>query len=239
MLKTTVDFIDNKPFINVDGKIYSPLAYTTYFDECGEWSDFIKSGYKMFFVNVSFTDLPINNVTGFTPFRTGVFETATPDYSGFDEIVHSIIEDCPDALIFPRINISMPRKWVEENLYETVSTPIGARESLFSEAFKRDGAELLKKLISHIRCADYADRIAGYQLCGGATQEWIHHDLFGSFSEMGMEKFRKWVQVKHGIKDFKAPVKMILKTTFFQKKQGFITNSAVRKTPKPLNTLQG
>ena len=146
MLKTAVDFIDNKPFINVDGKICSPLAYTTYFDECGEWKDFIAHGYRMFFVNVSFTDLPINNVTGFTPFRTGIFETDIPDYSQFDKIVQSIIEDCPDALIFPRINIAMPRKWIKENPYETVNTPTGSRESLFSEAFKRDGAELLKNL---------------------------------------------------------------------------------------------
>lgn len=215
MLKTAVDFIDNKPFINVDGKICSPLAYTTYFDECGEWKDFIAHGYRMFFVNVSFTDLPINNVTGFTPFRTGIFETDIPDYSQFDKIVQSIIGDCPDALIFPRINIAMPRKWIKENPYETVNTPTGSRESLFSEAFKRDGAELLKKLISHIRCADYADRIAGYQLCGGATQEWIHHDLFGSFSEMGMEKFRKWVQLKHGIKDIKVPVKNDFENNLF------------------------
>lgn len=207
MLKTTVRFINNKPLINVDGKLYSPLAYTTYFDECGEWTDFIKRGYKMFFVNISFTDLPINNATGFTPFRTGVFETATPDYTEFDRIVRSIIADCPDALIFPRINISMPRKWIKENSYETVITPTGARESLYSDAFMRDGAELLKILLTHIRNADYADRIAGYQLCGGTTQEWFHHDLFGSFSDMGMEKFRKWVFNKYGIKNIKTPGK--------------------------------
>ena len=56
MLKSKITFVDNKPFIEINGNLHAPLAYTTYFDECGEWSDFIKSGYKMFFVNVSFTD---------------------------------------------------------------------------------------------------------------------------------------------------------------------------------------
>ena len=119
MLKTHIEYKNGKPFINIDGELHYPLAYTTYFDECGEWSDFIKSGYRMFFVNVSFTDLPINNSSGFTPFRTGVFDSEIPDYSEFDEIVGSIVAECPDALIFPRINIAMPRKWLKENPYET------------------------------------------------------------------------------------------------------------------------
>ena len=208
MLKSKIRFIDNKPFVEINGVSHSPLAYTTYFDECGEWSDFIKSGYRMFFVNVSFNDLPINNITGFSPFLKGVFESDVPDYSDFDEIVKGIISECPDALIFPRIHISMPRKWVSENTFETVETLNGGpRESLFSEKFRCDGAELLKELLTHIRYADYSGRIAGYQLCGGTTQEWIHHDLFGSYSEMGMKRFSEWCLEKHGIRSIRIPEK--------------------------------
>ena len=207
-MKTKVEFVNGKPAVNADGKLYAPLAYTTYFDECGEWSDFIGCGYKMFFVNVSFTDLPINNITGFTPFLTGVFEGDVPDYSGFDGYVRGILSMCPDALIFPRINISMPLKWVSKNTYETVRTPNGgARESVFSDLFMRDGAYLLNELVSHIRSADYSENIAGYQVCGGTTQEWIHHDLFGSYSEMGMKKFREWVLSEYGTENIKIPEK--------------------------------
>lgn len=208
MLKTKIQFVNGNPMIDINGELHPPLAYTTYFDECGEWSDFVKKGYKIFFVNVSFTDLPINNVTGFTPFRTGVFESDIPDYSEFDGFVKRIVSECPDALIFPRINIAMPRKWIQENPYETVITKNGgARESLYSDAFMRDGAELLKTLVSHIRSADYAERIAGYQLCGGTTQEWMHHDLYGSFSDMGMKKFSEWAKRKYGIENIKIPDK--------------------------------
>ena len=206
MLNSKIQFIDGRPFLNIEGEAYSPLAYTTYFDECGKWTDFIEAGYKIFFVNISFTELPINNLTGFSPFRTGVFETEAPDYSEFEETVHRILTECPDAFIFPRIHISMPRKWVECNLYETVKTPNGgSRESLFSDKFRRDGAELLKEVLCHIKNSDYSHRIAGYQLCGGTTQEWIHHDLFGSFSEMGTKKFKEWALNKHGIKNVKPP----------------------------------
>ncbi len=207
ILKSEIKFLNDRPMIIINGKPHSPLAYTTYFDECGEWSDFIKSGYRMFFVNVSFNDLPINNITGFSPFLKGVFETDTPDYSEFDGIVSSIISVCPDALIFPRIHISMPRKWLKNNPSETVETESGCRESLYSDLFMQDGAELLKTLVSHIRNSDYADRIAGYHLCGGTTQEWIHPDLFGSYSDMGMKKFREWAYKKYVIKNIKTPDK--------------------------------
>lgn len=196
-MKSEIKFKNGKPYISVNGELHAPLAYTTYFEEKGEYSDFIRSGYKMFFVNVSFTDLPINNFTGFTPFRTGVFEKNIPDYTEFDGTVNRILSQCPDAMIFPRINIAMPRKWIKNNPYETVETPTGRRESFCSDLFRRDGAELLKELVSHIRTADYSGRIAGYQLCGGTTQEWMHHDLFGSFSEMSLKKFRVWMKEKY------------------------------------------
>ena len=191
--------------ISIDGELRSPVAYTTYFDECGEWSDFINSGHRIFFVNISFTDLPINNTTGFTPFRTGVFEGDTPDYSEFESTVHKILSECPDALIFPRINIAMPRWWINSHPDETVSTPSGARESLFSDLFLRDGERLLREMLKHFRSSDYSHRIAGYQLCGGTTQEWFHHDLFGSISPMGMDKFRKWAQEEYGIENIEIP----------------------------------
>ncbi|MBR4050891.1 MAG: hypothetical protein IKK09_10390 [Clostridia bacterium] len=200
-MTSSIEFQHGRPYIKIDGELYAPLAYTAYFEECAEYSDFIASGYRMFFVNVSFTDLPINNVTGFTPFLTGIFEGDSPDYNEFDGTVNRILDECPDAFIFPRINIAMPRKWIEAHLDETVETPTGRRESLYSDLFKYDGSELLKKLVSHIRNAPYADRVAGYQLCGGTTQEWMHHDLSGSFSDMGLQKFRLWMKEKYDITD--------------------------------------
>ncbi|MBR6634412.1 MAG: hypothetical protein IKL41_02150, partial [Clostridia bacterium] len=198
-MTSSIEFRHGRPYIKIDEELHAPLAYTAYFEECAEYSDFIASGYRMFFVNVSFTDLPINNVTGFTPFLTGVFEGDSPDYNEFDGTVNRILNECHDAFIFPRINIAMPRKWIEAHLDETVETPTGRRESLYSDLFKYDGAELLKKLVSHIRNAPYADRVAGYQLCGGTTQEWMHHDLSGSFSDMGLQKFRLWMKEKYDI----------------------------------------
>ncbi len=202
---SSLEFKNEKPYICIDGALHYPLAYTTYFEECGEFSDFIKAGYKMFFVNVSFTTLPINNVSGFSPFKTGVFEGDVPDYGEFDGVVRKILTECPDAFIFPRINVAMPRKWIAENTDECVLTSSGLREALWSEKYLTDGAGLLATLLSHIRSVDYSHRIAGYQICGGTTQEWMHHDMAGSFSEKGLEKFRLWMKEEYNA-DYVPPI---------------------------------
>ena len=207
MLKTQIRFHNQRPWLLVDNTLHAPLGYTTYFEECGAFSDFIQRGYRIFFINVSFTASPINNVTGFSPFLYGVYDEDEPNYAPFDCQIMQILKECPDALIFPRINISMPKRWVEKNPHETVITPSGSRESLFSDAFLRDGATLLTDLVSHIRSAGYSGRIAGYQLCGGATQEWFPHDLSGSYSRPGIRKFRQWSEQRYPQSNLEPPKK--------------------------------
>lgn len=187
---------NNLPYLYVDGNLCYPMAYTTYFEECGDFEGFIDKGYRMFFVNVSFTTLAINNANGFSPFLTGVFDGVTPDYSELDTTVQRILSKCSDALIFPRINIAMPSRWIEANESETVETPTGKRECMYSSAFRKDGETLLKELVSHIRSSFYSSNVAGYQLCGGTTQEWMHHDLSGSFSQKSLSLFEKWLKDK-------------------------------------------
>ena len=128
------------------------MAYTTYFEERSRYQDFVDAGYRIFFVNVSFTTAPINSNTGFSPFRIGAFENPeTPDYSEMEDAIENILRYCPDAVIFPRINISMPKWWIDSHPDDIVLTQRGGyREALFSEAFRRDGALLLRKLVRHI-----------------------------------------------------------------------------------------
>ena len=176
MLSSTIRRVDGRTELRIDGVLTPAAAYTTYFEERSCYADFVQAGYRIFFVNDSMTTLPINSaVTGFTPFRVGVFEDPErPDYSEFEDAVRKILRACPDAYIFPRIYVSMPRWWTVQNDEECIDAPKGGRrEFLGSEVFRRDGAALLRQIVSHIKAADYAPRIAGWQLCGGQTQEWF------------------------------------------------------------------
>ncbi|MBO7305034.1 MAG: hypothetical protein J6V09_07425 [Clostridia bacterium] len=210
MLKSFIKTKNGKPTLFIEDKPVAAMAYTTYFTERSCCEDFIKAGYRIFFVNASFTALPINSVaTGFTPFRIGIFEDpVNPDYSEFEPEVRKILKACPDAIIFPRLYVSMPSSWVSAHIDECVPTNKGGyRESLFSEAFRRDGEELIVRFINHIKESDYASRIGGWQICGGQTQEWFHHDYMGSLSESALLPFGKWVKEKFGDTEVKLPKK--------------------------------
>jgi len=200
MLNSEIKIQNGRPTLLIDGKPKSAMAYTTYFSERDAYRDFIEAGYRIFFINVSFTRSPINSNTGFTPFRVGVFEDPDmPDYSEFEREVYKLLRLCPDAVIFPRVYVSMPKWWIDSHPEEVVATERGGmREALFSDAFRRDAAELLRSLVRHIKKSDYASRIGGWQLCGGLTQEWFHHDYNGSLSPAAREPYRRWVKRTYG-----------------------------------------
>ena len=207
MLKSSIVCESGVPALFIDGRRETAMAYTTYFEERSCCKDFINAGYRIFFVNASFTVAPINNFTGFSPFRKGIFEDPeSPDYSEFEDAVHTILKECPDAVIFPRIYVSMPKWWVEMHPLDVVPTQKGGcREALFSESFRKDGSELIKRAVRHIRSSDYADRIGGWQLCGGQTQEWFHHDNHGSLGDAAKEPYKRWMKKHFGIDNANLP----------------------------------
>ena len=200
MIQSEIRVKNGRPVLYLNEAPATAMAYTTYFEERSDAAAFAAAGYRIFFVNLSFTSRPINNFTGFTPFRVGAFEDpAAPDFSEFEAAVRAILDACPDAVIFPRIYVSMPGSWVDTHPDEVIPTPKGGcREVLFSEAFRRDGAEYLRRTAEHIRRADYASRIGGWQICGGQTQEWFHHDLCGSLGPAAEKAYRAWLAEEYG-----------------------------------------
>ena len=139
MLKSKLMVKNGKPSLYIDDRQTAAIAYTTYFEERSCYEDFINAGYRIFFVNASFTESPINSYgTGFTPFSVGIFEDPkNPDYSEFEAAVYKILRKCPDAIIFPRIYVSMPKWWVSQHPDEVIPTNKGGfREVLFSDVFR-------------------------------------------------------------------------------------------------------
>ncbi len=179
----------------IDGVLEPAMAYITYFDERTCCQDFARAGYTIFSVGASFTELPINPRSGFCPHDgVGIFQKkGKPDYSLFEENVRRILQACPNAKIFPRVYVSMPQWWVEENPDEVCTTVLGAkREALYSRKYREDGGAFLRQLIAHIQASSYADHIIGYQIAGGGTQEWFHFDSNGSLSGCTRDCYRAY-----------------------------------------------
>ena len=188
------------PVIAVNGSIIDSSAYLTYFTENARYKDFAAAGFRLFSVCAYFTALPFNEESGFTGARKGIFdEHYKPCYSEFDSDVAALLDECPDALIFPRIYISMPLWWIRENPAEVIETPTTpeGRELLFSEKFRTDGAELLNEFIKHVNSMPYRENIIGYQLTGGVTQEWFHFNRNGGICPNCFPYFRSFMTDMH------------------------------------------
>lgn len=196
MIKSKFIEKNGVPYFDINGEELPVAAYITYFEERNDYKRFTDAGFRIFSVTVSLSARPINTRSGFMPFLTGVFdEKGKPDFFGVDKSVRDIINICPNAYIFPRIYLCMPKWWCDENPDECIMTPKdGMRECLYSDKFREDGGIMLAELIAHINASDYADNILGYQISGGDTQEWLHLDgRNGSFGDVALPYFNRYL----------------------------------------------
>ncbi len=204
-----VDDCGGVPALFINGEPLPAAAYMTYLEEFNNYDKFARAGYNLFSVPVLFAGRWINaNETG-KPFTAGIFDKKdAPDYSALDASIEKIISACPGAYIFPRVNVSMPLWWIEENPDCLDGT--GRRESLFSDKFRETAAEMLRKTIEHISQSEYASHIVGYQIAGGNTEEWFHFDLNAGFCKNAEGAFNAYLKKKYpdckfaGIPDLSA-----------------------------------
>ncbi len=181
------------PTLFVNGEPFPAAAYMTYLEEYNNYSQFAQAGYRLFSVPVLFAGRWISATELFKPFHGGIFDTkGEPDFSTLDASVGRILDACPDAYIFPRVNMSMPQWWIEENPNCTDSS--GVRELLFSAEYRETAAGMLAQVIRHINESGYASHIVGYQLAGGNTEEWFHFDLNGGACKNAEKPFREYLQ---------------------------------------------
>ena len=102
---------NGRPQLCINGAIQDGLAYLTYLTENNRYTDFAKAGYRLFSVPVFFGFNHLNELSGLDVFKKGIFDNAEPDFSTFDEDIKQILSACPEAYIFPRVNVSLSREW--------------------------------------------------------------------------------------------------------------------------------
>ena len=194
-ISSKVDFLGGVPTLFINGKPYAGMAYITYNWENACYRSFADAGYRLFSLVAQFGDRFLNTVTGIHQFSRGFFaEKGKEDYSAFDTEVHKILDACPDALIFPRVNMGMPRWWDEENPDECCDTGYseGRRGCFSSRKWREDTKMFLRRFISHVCESDYAEHIFGYQIADGNTEEWFSWDQVGSNGKAARKGYAEW-----------------------------------------------
>ncbi|MBM3501384.1 MAG: hypothetical protein FJX74_22245, partial [Armatimonadetes bacterium] len=78
--------------------------------------------------------------------------------------------------------------------YETERKPC---PSWASEVWREDTAYALARYIEHVRSSPYADRVIGYHVASGTTEEWMYwganEGKYCDYSKPTLEAFRRWL----------------------------------------------
>jgi len=185
-------FIENKPIVG--------FAYMTYRTYNNRYADFAQLGCTLFSMPVFFGEQTINETTQIPPMAKGIFDEDTPDYALFDADVQKILDACPDAYIFPRVNLSLPKKWEIAYPEECCDFAYGEhpRACFSSDAWAEETKRLLGLFIDHIEASPFREHIFGYQLAGGNTEEWFPFDMRGSVGMRSREAFAAYC-TEHGL----------------------------------------
>ncbi len=191
MTTSSVERVGGVPTLHIDGVPVPGAAYLTYFPRRNRYGDFAAAGYRLFSLPLYFAEDTINQQSPCPPFDKGIFDTALPDFAHVDEEIGRILAACPEAYIFPRVNVNLPRAWEAAHPDELCDgSYFGEHRVCFaSDAWAEEVKRLLALLLSHMENAPYRDRIVGYQIAGGNTEEWFPLDPCGSSGKRAREKF--------------------------------------------------
>ena len=119
------------------------------------------------------------------PWWVGVNEF---DFSRFDQAMHLFKHQAPGAFAIPRVFVSAPEWWLQQNPDELCGFAPGVKrtsydapwqgtlhESFASEKWKNEMGEAFRQLIRHFKSSDYADEIIAIHLAGGIFGEWHNY----------------------------------------------------------------
>ncbi|MGN0867713.1 MAG: beta-galactosidase [Oligosphaeraceae bacterium] len=143
------------------------------------------------------------------------------DYAQFDSRMRNTLAVNPDAMVIVRLYLHAPLWWTAAHPEEVamVANPFdketppapfvwhqGRPVPSWASALWRDYTETgLRNMIQFIRESPYADRVAGFVLASGHTEEWMEWGSFdnrvGDYSRPAREAFRRWLTRKYGNDD--------------------------------------
>ena len=193
----------------INGEPQSGMAYAAYRTIPEVFEDFSQAGVKLFSISAT------PSASGYGKAKTSWLAPEKFDFSELDDRVMIILDKDADAYIFLRIALYAPRWWCEKYPDELVTYDPGNGNTVpfllkgkipvaswASELWREDTARALRKFIEHVETSAYADRIIGYHLVSGTTEEWIqwgsNEDHWTDYSPANLTAFREWLREKYG-----------------------------------------
>ena len=197
------------PTLFINGQPHNGMAWATYGPTPQVFRDFSQAGITLY----TFAATPTESGYGLS--RTAWTAPGQYDFSQLDERALMLLQENPDAYFFPRLYVHAPTWWSERHPGDTVLMDPGdgafvpfihsggkPAPSWASEAWRRDTIEGLRRLIAHVEASPYADRVIGYHIASGTTEEWMmwggNENQWVDFSPANTARFRTWLRDTYG-----------------------------------------
>ncbi|HAZ03390.1 MAG: hypothetical protein A2W90_00025 [Bacteroidetes bacterium GWF2_42_66] len=191
---------NGKPTVFVNEKAYFPMAFISYYPKQFRYRNMEQSGMRFFSLSITLGDrfVASHRKDKVSLGKKGIWDAPNSiDFDLFDKSINEILEVAPDSYIFPRIYCDSPSWWDSFHPAETNRTYDGfpQRQSFSSLVWRNETADVLRKIIRHIRQSLYSARIVGLHITAGNTEEASHHKFLGD-SDYGMAAqngFKQWL----------------------------------------------
>jgi hypothetical protein len=198
------------PALFINGQPHNGMAWATYGPTAEVFRDFTQAGVTLY----TFSGTPTE--AGYGLSKTTWTAPNQFDYAEFDQRVLMLLSVNPDAYFFPRLYLHAPKWWSESHPDDIVLTDPGDGKphpfihsggkpapSWASEAWRRDTVAALRRMIDHIEASPYADRVIGYHLASGTTEEWMmwggNENEWVDYSPVNVARFQQWLRDKYGV----------------------------------------
>ncbi len=196
--------------IDVDGKTIYPSAYMTYCMEQENIDDAKKNGIKFFMFPAYAGDEGINMSSGLRPFCDNFFKGyGEYDFTVVDEMLSMIAPTGDEEVyIIPRVCVEPPKWWQQMHPQEVARDFRGEalRECFASQKWREDMTVALKALIDHVESSKWKNRVIGYHIAAGGTEEWAYQaryavDQFYDYAQPNLRAYRSFLQEKYQTPD--------------------------------------
>lgn len=187
-MKSTLKRVNGSLKIDIDGKLYPPLAFKSFRPNEKNISEFYQAGVRLFTVLSS----GITSALGvpYSLFGESWIGEKIYDFSALDKQMDMFIANAPDAYFAPMIQLDT-RDWYLALHPEVPNSFTCLSQIAGDECWKKLASDYMKAAIRH--CEEkYGERIFGYFLLCGTTTEWFSSGDYEAPHPIKEEKYKEW-----------------------------------------------
>ena len=192
--------------IDLGNEVLMPVAYMSYAPLKENFDDMKANGVRLFMFPIYAGDEGINMESGLRPLCDNFFKGyGKYDFSMVDAVLEKLAPTGDeDVFVIPRICLEPPIWWQKMHPEEVARDSRGEaqRECFASKKWLSDMTVALKALIDHLAASKWAERIIGYHIAAGGTEEWAYQcryePQYYDYSEVNLRAYRKFLKARYG-----------------------------------------